>query len=286
MIYKKEGKKLTWDKELAKRFAKFYGPVRPELEMNVYEEYVKSVSEKQKPKILILGSTPEFRDLLFKYKITPICCDINPEVFSALKKLVKRKGDEVFIHSNWLESSKIISEKFDLILGHVVVNMIPDKKQPMFFKNVCKLLKDDGIFLTTVYIKSKNISKINSSSGFERYRKNSKRWKSIKEFFNTIYPDVMISLAKNRPYFTPDLMLKEIESLFKANLISKQEKDKMMKILPPGKVKVYVSEESSIEKELQYFFRLKKILLSVKYFDPQNFPIFELKKRNIILAKS
>ena len=52
-------------------------PIRPShKECSLYEKYIKEVAARNhNSKLLILGSTPELRDMAIRNDLVPVCCD-------------------------------------------------------------------------------------------------------------------------------------------------------------------------------------------------------------------
>ncbi|MBU4369682.1 hypothetical protein KKG58_02865, partial [Patescibacteria group bacterium] len=183
---KNQFKKLPWNIELANAWKNLLPPVRPSVEeLKIYNKYIKNVlKNNSKARILILGSTPEFRDLILKYKSTPICLDINSVVFKALKTLVKRKGKEIFICSDWLKLKD--KNKFDLIIGHEVFNMIPINKYSFLTQAIAENLKTDGLYIHTMILRASHSQKVLPLTCFKRYRRLPERIKKGVPLFTVV----------------------------------------------------------------------------------------------------
>ena len=79
-------------KELAGRWKKYYTPPgQPSKDdQKTYLKYIKEVlKNKKEPKVLILGATPELRDLLAKTRAEVTIIDILMEMISAMSQLTK-----------------------------------------------------------------------------------------------------------------------------------------------------------------------------------------------------
>ncbi|MDP1833448.1 MAG: class I SAM-dependent methyltransferase [Candidatus Moranbacteria bacterium] len=270
------GKKLPWNKQLAKDWKNYPAPVRPGLEMAIYEKIIKRVLAGNKnPRILILGSTPEFRDLLLKHKITPICCDVNPEVYKALKILMERNGKELFVESDWLDLDD--AHRFDLIMGHNVINMIPINKQGLFIKNIADNLKPDGIFATTVVIRPVR-KDVNPADGFERYRK--LRIKTGKKMlFMISYPDLVFSIGQKKGYYTPSGILSKLRDMRRKRIIDDPEFKTMLEFIKPSSLKIRLPLRDKLENTFNKYYLIEDVKsITDKYFDPSYWPIYILRK--------
>ncbi len=113
------------------------------------------LSEKTNIKAVILGSTPELRDMcreFFNDKIQFLACvDVTEDMYYAMSKLVKRKNSkEHFIHGNWLEISKYFEkESIDIIYGDHIVSNVGGKENQLF-EEIKTVLKKDGCFVSKI----------------------------------------------------------------------------------------------------------------------------------------
>lgn len=159
-VLNKEECKLDWNEERAKAWHKMQPPSKPsKSELTVYEKYINKKKEKvAQPKILILGSTVELRELAYSLKCTVTVVDysksyhdiISDDLNSANKDDILKS--ERFILSDWCElidKETIKSElsTFDIIIGDLAVGNVPPERLEDFFENITKLLKNDGYLL-------------------------------------------------------------------------------------------------------------------------------------------
>ncbi len=152
-------KKESWY-QFAKNWAAIKPPWKPSPErVNLYSQLIKKYVKGDRA--LILGATPEVRDLLAKLKFKVTLLDISPEMVKATTFLRKTKSKEKIVIGNWL--TKDLKQKYDLIIGDSVINNLKPKDHPRFLKRMRRLLKDNGIFICQMGILVKPISKINIS---------------------------------------------------------------------------------------------------------------------------
>src|SRR4030065_935376 len=70
-----------------KRFQQIKPPLRPsETDNEFYEKYAKRCADKG-AEMLILGATPELRDMALRKKILPVSCDLDDNIFEAMTRL-------------------------------------------------------------------------------------------------------------------------------------------------------------------------------------------------------
>lgn len=153
-------KKATLDqtsyawKQIANRWEKYFTPPsRPSVgEVKKYKDWLVYISKYKKGlNALVLGATPELRDLLNQLGFRSHVIDINIEMILALEGLVKHKNsEEVLIKANWLKNP-LGDLYFDVILGDAVIPNLPWEQREVFYKEIKRLLKPKGYFLNRAF---------------------------------------------------------------------------------------------------------------------------------------
>lgn len=145
-----------WQERQKKWWYDFWSKVKPpwrpsKKEIEFWENIIKTVLRKKKSiRVLILGATPEFRDMLAKYKkIEVTMIDLNPLVKVAMDRLRKRKNPrEKLIVGSWLEMKKIFPQNyFDIVMNDEGFENIAVKNHNQLHRNIRYVLKKDGYFL-------------------------------------------------------------------------------------------------------------------------------------------
>ncbi|MFH1769925.1 MAG: class I SAM-dependent methyltransferase [archaeon] len=161
-----------WKEDFVYAWKHFTTPSRPspsEL------EYMKQrILEKGKDaKILILGSTPEYRNLCGELGLPVTLIDFNKTSYEVLKGLVDNVPEETLVEDNWI--SVKLKEKFDIILGDNVVNVMPLPDMKAFIENLSKLLAENGLLFTRNYIRYEG-EEYTPEKAIEEYRREGKDW--------------------------------------------------------------------------------------------------------------
>ena len=141
----------SW-KEFLNTWQKVTSPGRPtSREIDIYHKFGQPLLKRKGAGILLLGSTPELRDMLSKYRnITLIIIDINLEMIEAMSQLMKNKTafvDETWIRASWL-NAPLPNHYFDLIYGDFVLSNVDFKFKDIFLRNISNWLKPGGYFIT------------------------------------------------------------------------------------------------------------------------------------------
>lgn len=147
-----KGHRKIWSK-WAGLWEKFTEPGRPSQDdiRNYNKLLIRELKNKKNPEILVLGSTPEIRDLLFKYSLLQnaniTCSDMTREMYEAMSELVNNKNKkEKFVSGNWVDMK--FNRKFDVVTGDYVNSNISTEYKDRYYKNILSLLKNSGCFIT------------------------------------------------------------------------------------------------------------------------------------------
>ena len=261
-----------------------------------YNQLVKSVLGKKKPpRIVILGATPEIREMLYKYyflnKAQVICLDLLPAKYYGLSNLVSHKTpNEKFIQGDWLKMP-FKRNTIDAFIGDIITgNIYEEKDKEKLLSLINKCLKKNGAFITRqLYItpraKIKDIKKhlfhFNSDILNEKI--------SIKAAASSFWANLVISTwYKNKENKLSMVYLKnEIKNLnkyFKKKNLSCQ--DKIAKTvfkhfqLLGGQERywTYGSKEQE-EERLKKYFKMEKRLFAKDYYSAPNFPVYSLRPK-------
>lgn len=143
-------------KQFAESWQRITSPGRPTPEeIEIYLNFSKPLLERHEPRVLIMGATPELREMLAPYQESAqiTLADINIEMIQAMTSLVENPNkNEIWIRSNWLEVP-VPENYFDLILADFTYENLPFELQDRYFANITRWLKQDGKYVgrTRVY---------------------------------------------------------------------------------------------------------------------------------------
>ena len=147
-------------------------PGRPSEEaIEFYKEFAKDATcgLKRKPRGLVLGATPELRDLLAEMKWEAVMIDVNLEMIEAMSALLKRNNpNEVIVKGDWIENP-LRSGYFDAVFGDLVLANVPWSLQGAFLKNVRRVLRPGGAFITKVEVVKKDTLKVSGEELLRQY---------------------------------------------------------------------------------------------------------------------
>jgi len=130
-------------------------------DLKVYEKFLKlAVKDRKNPRVLILGATPELRDLCLRYGCETIAVDVSWMMLVSMNEIMEHKDDEnnkSFLY-NWLKLDKLFKENsFDVVLADASLNNLKLKYHALMFKILSKLLKPNARFITRQVVIQKDL---------------------------------------------------------------------------------------------------------------------------------
>jgi SAM-dependent methyltransferase len=138
---KKPKSAAEWD--YAALWNQFPLPARPcEEELGMIE---KEIGGWQDARMLILGTTNEYRKLAKKMNVVPYVADFSRQNYEALTSYCPEKfGVEYFMQTDWLQIDEPGS--YDCIVGHRCINCIRPELIGEFFRRMHRALSPGGVF--------------------------------------------------------------------------------------------------------------------------------------------
>lgn len=222
----RETKKVQW-KEMARVWAGYLPPSKPSRDdMKFYENYLKEYVKKSGTgiKALVLGATPEFRDLLSKHKINTTFVDINPDMVMAMTSLLKlsKNRKEKFVLSDWMHMP-FKKNSFDIILSDSAQDNIKYSEFNAFFRSMHEILKPNGYwFFGAVNVNNDN--QITFQQYVDLYKKTPTFFKDQRNYwlslFRLCYSDDFYN--KKTKTYNFRKVDEKINVLIKKNLLSKE----------------------------------------------------------------
>ncbi|OGY49083.1 MAG: hypothetical protein A2663_04800 [Candidatus Buchananbacteria bacterium RIFCSPHIGHO2_01_FULL_46_12] len=126
------------------------------LELKKYEFALRqALKGKRSPKVMVLGATPELRDLAIRLGATCLAVDISQDMLVKMSEVMKYKNDpkNLIARGDWLKLAEIFkSGGFDAILADASLNNVPYKFYDLALKNIWQLLKPGGAFITRHFV--------------------------------------------------------------------------------------------------------------------------------------
>ncbi len=223
----------------------------------LFQKYFKvAVAKKRKVNVLVLGATPEFRDLALKNNCNVVALDFSMAMIKKMSLAMKYQNhpNETIVIANWL-SSPIKDNFFDLIVGDLVAVNIPKKLQGVFFGELKRMLKKGGhILLKEAYIIPEiGIRKAEEIIELSRREK----WDAADLLaFLYFYSDLGCYDAKTNKA-KHKILFKKIDKLHKENKLDKTEYEALQKMRSDNTL--YVLPKELFLKNFTKYFKLVAI---------------------------
>lgn len=145
-----------WNAEIATFWRAYVPPCRPsrkdlDLCSAVLREQRKALD--RRARVLILGSTTEFRDWAYEEQVETVVVDNSREYHEAVSlELTHRNGREEVEIVDWLDMT--FESEFDIAVGDLVVGNVGTHCLPRFLDRVATALRPGGDFVTKSFFRS------------------------------------------------------------------------------------------------------------------------------------
>lgn len=137
---------------LARKWMYYLPPGRPSvLDLKRIKALIEKYGLKsQQKQALILGSTPEYRDLLYKLGFQVTVVDRNSDMVTAMKQLRVYNSKENIHVDDWFSFLPNHLSEYNLILGDLIQGNVPYETQGALYKLIAGALSPGGIFIERV----------------------------------------------------------------------------------------------------------------------------------------
>lgn len=99
----------------------------------------------------VLGSTPEFRDLLHESGFHQVyVLERNPKFYAAMTEARVHDNQEHFVQGDWLETLPAWKNHFGLILSDLTSGNVPYDDRVRFYGGITDALMDGGVFFDKI----------------------------------------------------------------------------------------------------------------------------------------
>lgn len=267
-----------WTKEVAKVWTNYIAPCRPSrFELEACSNLISNSREKffRRPRILILGSTTEFRELCHEEWCETAIVDNSLEYHIAISQELKYKNlEEELIVQNW--QSIDFESRFDFIVGDLVIGNLEPTEVLDFLRRVKKALADGGYFLTKSFFLQDD-AKIELPKDF--FREYERSFTHLDPFAFNIYRLVTYCVNKTNYKLKFGDMFREVEACFKSGVISKTTWDRFSNLGWEAALKTdfYVMPRREWEGVLTDVFSTFAVEFG-NYFWSDDFPFYVIKK--------
>lgn len=270
--------KVVDNKKIFREFASFWArtlpPSRPfSGDLEIYKQLIKKYRSREGiTNILILGSTPELRDLASRFYAQVTVVDANKQMVEAMTSLRRYSTPENIVIKPWQKLT--VPDKQDIVISDTGLNMLDKKDIPKVMKKVADVLKVGGYFLhrTLMYTPKKNVKVI----------KVIKDWRNKKIFigdFRWLLEMYSKYSSYNRLIEVSDksILMDNMKKLYFEGLITKSEYNRFSRY--DDKVKLTIFERSKWEYHFSKYFKIVRVITSKGHLYCRDMPIFVCKKK-------
>jgi len=174
-----EDTSIAW-KQIAGMWSTYFTPpsrISPE-EAERYRVWITQL----KPKTaLVLGATPELRDILNGIGCETTVIDINLEMIVAMNSLVAiNNPEEILVRANWL-SNPLRSGYFDVVVGDAVLPNIPWKDRSLLLSEIKRCLRPTAVFIPRAFYAPRKKPFTEISQLFEHFSQKEPSYRSALE---------------------------------------------------------------------------------------------------------
>lgn len=231
-------------------------------------------------KILILGSTSEFRDLMIELGIHPVIADFNRKNYSILARAMRHHDgnliDETFIEANWLTME--LNQKFDIILGDASFNVVPKKDNVQFLTNIKKHLTKSGLYVDAIWLRP-NKKEIDIKKVINRRRDDLAKIPLYIVLNALLYLKVY---DKKRDFSSFAKVAEAVEKLYSEGYFNARQmvEFRQLGMVDSSEFKFFMPASNWLNARLKKFFILKQVWVDdVFKYNPEYFPEFVLKNK-------
>ena len=278
----KTEKSDTWQTAFAKRWVKYWvEPARPTKSELAFIKLAlqKRMRKNQELRVLVLGSTSEYRDMLIELKAKyPTIVDFSAKNYQILSGAMKYRRQytksERFVEDNWIKMR--LREQFDVIMGDAVINVISRQDCEPFFKNMARHLKQNGIFLAKTWVRFSDVPPYTDVQIVSKFRKEIKKTDFLARVTQLFY---LVDYDYKGDHCEMKKMHERMRRLYEHKFISKREWEYARKLgADVTPFRFHFPRKDWLEKKLKKYFKI----LARKYDDfyyPGYHPTYVLSKK-------
>ncbi|MDO8581661.1 MAG: class I SAM-dependent methyltransferase [bacterium] len=136
---------ILWQESVGDQWQLYAPPTRPsKSECAIWREHL---AKKKHARTLVLGATPELRDISHSLKHDVTLIDVSLSMMQSMQRFMRvREPQETWVRANWI-TNPLQSAHFDFVIGDLVMGNVPFALQPKFLETVARVLKPRGYFI-------------------------------------------------------------------------------------------------------------------------------------------
>ena len=272
-------KKTKWEKTFAEIWTNYVPPTRPSAaEIVLYTKYLRRLQKqkKEKIKLLVLGSTPEFRDWGYQESMDVTVVDYNKDNYKVLGSFMRHRNiEENFVEQDWKDMK--FNDAFDIIVGDHAISVLNKNDVPLVVENIAKALHKNGFFITKHYFRFGRMKSL-----VEIFKNYYDKYPNYNVFIITNNKIVQSQTDKKTDYFYFKKTFNELTRLYKNSGIKKKEYDAYKSCNWANmKFDLYIPTKAKWEKIIKPYFSVHAVEYSEDIYSGE-MPIYVLKRNKKI----
>lgn len=156
-------KPSRWDKVTAGYWKSICYPWRPNKnEQNIFSFFIKEKRNKidNDYKSLLLGSTPEIRDIFARNNLSLDVVDSSKNMYQTMKAFCRSNEKEYYFQQDWISFLSDKKDEYDQIIGDLPLRLLSNKKVFLLGKYIIHSLKINGdLILRSHFVKPSQINR-------------------------------------------------------------------------------------------------------------------------------
>lgn len=143
---------VKWS-DIARKWINYLPPFRPTVIdiLNYRKVVTEFLSERSRINALVLGATPEFRDLLHEMKASVSIVDHNPMMIKEMSELRVYDNKEALFVDDWFKFLKGRHQEFHVIMSDLTQGNVPFEWQEEYYQLISNALIPGGVFIDRVF---------------------------------------------------------------------------------------------------------------------------------------
>ncbi len=212
----------AWNKKLARLWTRNIPPNRPSpSEIVIYTRYLRhrqALFPNRKIKLLILGSSSDFRDWAYQEDMDVTIIDYSKEYHMAIKREMKHKYPrEKLVIKLWQNMN--FENEFDLIVGDLVIGNLLPEEIPPFLEKINKALLEGGFFMTKSFFRDENKTVKSYEKILSDYYKEGITYNPYPKL---IYDIAIYCMNKKTGFLDFNYMYRETKKMFESGFMKKE----------------------------------------------------------------
>lgn len=256
-------------------------PWRPSAnDISNYRRASKSSKQKSGFRSLVLGATPELRDLAAESQGEIIVADQSAHMIKQMASLMKKKPKGKKIVGDWL-GLDLKPGSMNVIFGDLVLRLIPFSRQERFLKLMRSILADDAAMIMRIHLVNTSLKSIPADKIIRKIMEN--RGPGRVQRSNLLVSRLLDRYSHLKNFkLIKKAAFEAAKKYFKSSSLKEKEiLEPVLSRLDPerGAVDFFPLTQAEAEKKLKKYFKIKKKFIANDHLESRFYPVYLLEKK-------